>query len=545
MRAARAAAALVALTAAPVVAQMAQPLPACFALTDVTRESGLVFRHRSGRSPTRHLPETMGAGVAWLDADGDGWLDVYLVQSGSFPPGASGDAADHLFRNRGDGTFEDISARAGIADQGYGQGVVAADVEGDGDTDLFVANVGSNTLWLNRGDGTFVDGTIAAGLSGVGWSSSAAFADADGDGDLDLYVARYVDYDPASPLFCGDFQNGRREYCDPSLFRGLPDRFYRNRGDGTFVDATAEAGLSGPASRGMGVVFTDLDGDRRPDIYVANDLDPNLLFHNLGGRFEDVSLLSGAAVSRDGKVQAGMGIGVGDLDGDGLPELSVTNFDVELNSLYRNLGDLLFDDISALSGFGPPSYNLVGFGTIFADLDRDGDLDAYVANGHVYEHPRWDTITYAQPPLLLAGDRTGHFRRCEPPAGAARVSRGLAAADYDDDGDVDLAVTDNDGPAQLLRNDGAGPWLGARLLGAAPNTGGVGAELSLGYQRRFLLAGDSYQSSSDPRALFGVPAGAGAHLAIVWPSGRRQRFVQPTIGSYLLIAEPVALEGRE
>jgi hypothetical protein len=291
------------------------------------------------------------------------------------------------------------------------------------------------------------------------------------------------------------------------------------------------------------VVFADLDGDRWPEIYVADDMNPNLLFHNLGGRFEDVSLLSGTALDRDGREKAGMGIGLGDVDGDGAPDLTVTNFDHETNSLFRNLGHLQFDDATAASGFGPPSFDVLGFGIVLADLDLDGDLDAFVADGHVVEHPRWDSSTYAQTPLLLAGDGKGHFSRCAPPAGPPRVSRGLASADYDNDGDVDLLVTDNDGPAQLLRNDAFGSWLGVVLRGRAPNTGAVGASLALGHQRRWVLAGDSYQSSSDPRLVFGVGEGPDADLQVEWRDGRRQRFVHPPPNHYLVIGPPTAPRG--
>jgi hypothetical protein len=250
----------------------------------------------------------MGAGVAWLDFDGDGWLDLYAVQSGMYPPTGE-PVQDGLFRNRGDGTFDNVSDRAGARHRGYGQGVLAADFDGDGATDLLVLAAGPVTLLHIRGDGTFEDRTARSGLgSATGWSSAAAAADADGDGDLDLYVVRYLEYDPAAELFCGDAKTGVREYCDPSLFQGEPDRYYRNRGDGTFEDATAAAGLSGANGRGLGVMFTDLDADGDPDLYVANDLTLNFLFANRGdGTFEDLSLLSGAAVNRFGKPEASMG----------------------------------------------------------------------------------------------------------------------------------------------------------------------------------------------------------------------------------------------
>jgi enediyne biosynthesis protein E4 len=534
------------LAARPLPAQSPDPC-AVIRLRHAAAEAGLDFKHDPGRTPMRHLPESMGAGVAWIDYDGDGDLDLYAVQSGPFPPDGSAGAANRLFRNLGNGRFEDVTARTGAGDRGYGQGVTVADVEGDGDPDLYLSNFGPDVLLLNRGDGTFEDATARAGLGVGGWSSAAAFGDVDGDGDLDLYVTRYVAYDTNHGLFCGDFEAGRRDYCDPSLFSGEQDRFYRNRGDGTFEDATVKAGLGGATGRGLGVVITDLDGDRRPDVYVANDLDPNFLFRNRGdGTFEDVSLISGTAVNRAGKAEASMGIAVGDFDGDFIPDLTVTNFDAETNTLYRNLGDLQFEDVSAASGFGPPSYNLLGFGIVALDLDRDRDLDFFIANGHVFESPKWDSVTYAQPPLLLTGDGKGRFveKRCALPPGDPQVSRSLAAGDHDNDGDPDLAVGNNGNPLQLIRNEvTAGSWLGVDLLGRAPNTGGVGARVTLatrgGRQVRWVLAGDSYQSTSDPRALFGFPAGdSPVELEIVWPSGKTQRFKAPGEKRYLVVAEP-------
>ncbi|HVS03812.1 MAG TPA: CRTAC1 family protein [Thermoanaerobaculia bacterium] len=512
-------------------------------LADVAAAAGIDFVHRRGASGAMHLPETMGAGVAWLDYDGDGWLDLYLVQSGPFPPDGSPQAANRLFRNLGGGRFVDVTAASGAGHRGYGQGVVAADADGDGAVDLYVANFGADALLRNLGDGRFAEATAAAGLGLDGWSSSAAFADADGDGDLDLYVTRYVEYDPDQPLFCGDLEAGRRDYCDPSLFSGAGDRLYRNDG-GRFADVTAAAGLGEAAGNGLGVVFADLDGDGRPDLYVANDITPNFLFHNLGGmRFADISLLSGAAASREGLYEAGMGIALGDVDGDGDPDLGVTNFDVETNTLYENLGAMQFADVSAESGFGVPSFNLLGFGIAFADLDRDGDLDAYVTNGHIFERPRREQVTFEQPDLLLLGDGAGGFAAVDCPGLAARpgVGRGLAVADFDNDGDPDLTIQQSDRPARLLANGAAGRWLGVALRGRAPNSGAVGAEVTLVAggepQRRWALAGGSYQSSHDPRLLFGLGEREAETVEVRWPAGRRQRLVSPPADRYLVVAE--------
>ncbi len=338
------------------------------------------------------------------------------------------------------------------------------------------------------------------------------------------------------------------------LFDGAEDRFYRNDG-GRLVDATASAGVRGASGKGLGVIFTDLDGDRRPDLYVANDLTPNFLFHNRGAEdsgvkdgevvFEDVSLFSGAAANREGLYEAGMGIALGDLDGDADPELAVTNFDVETNTLYGNRGALQFEDVSARSGFGLPSFNLLGFGVALADFDRDGALDAWVANGHIFEHPTRENVTHAQRDLLLLGDGRGGFRdpRCPWLEERLYVGRGLAAGDPDGDGDVDVAVLNNDGPLQLWRNESAaGAWLGLRLAGSGANSEAVGAVVELEdgdgrRQRRWVIAGDSYQSASERRLVFGLGASRPAAVAVDWPSGRRLRIVAPPAGRYLVLRD--------
>lgn len=513
-------------------------------LRDVTESAGVAFRHQRGGRGEKHLPETMGAGVAWLDFDGDGWLDLYLVQSGPFPPDGSAAAGNRLFRNLGDGRFVDVTARSGTGHRGYGQGVVVADVNGDRRPDLYLTNYGPDALLINRGDGTFVDGTQASALGLDGWSSSAAFADADGDGDLDLYVARYVEYDPEQPIFCGDPTTGERKYCDPSLFVGAGDRYYANNGDGTFEDATEAAGIGAADGRGLGVVFVDLDADGHPDVYVANDETLNFLFHNLGsGRFEDLSLASGTAANRDGKPEGGMGIAVGDVDGDLDPDLAVTNFDVETNTLYRNLGDTVFEDVAAASGFGMPSFNLLAFGIALADLDLDGDLDFYVANGHIFERPERENVTHAQRAQILLGDGRGRFSelRCSYLDARPMVARGLAGADFNNDGDPDLAVLENGGPAALLENGTGGDRVGVALRGTPPNTEAVGSRVTLsgdgGRQLRWILAGDSYQSSSDRRALFGLGDGSADALEITWPSGHTRRLLSPPQNRCLIVPQ--------
>lgn len=496
----------------------------------------------------------MGAGLAWLDYDADGWQDVYL-QSGPFPP--DGSAGSRLFRNRGPGTagvvtFEDrtdaalddrVAGDRVAGDHCYSQGALAGDFDGDGDPDLYLTCYGHDVLLDNRGDGTFVDATAERGLGAAGWSSSAALADAEGDGDLDLYVTGYVAYDPDHCHFCGR-PGGERDYCNVILFPGEADVLYLQNAAGVFEESTVSAGISSPWGRGLGVIWSDLDGDRRPDLYVANDLDPNRLYHNLGdGRFEDVSMISGAAFDREGKAEAGIGLAAADLDRDGLSELLVTNFDVETNTLYRNLGDLQFDDVSAAAGFGLPSFNLLGFGFAVADFDLDGVLDAYVANGHVFERPRRTSTSRAQRDLLLLGDGHGNFRE-QPLAGEPAVGRGAAAADWDGDGDPDLAVQLNGGEPLLLRNDGmAQRWLGVELRGLGRNSQAIGARVTLvtGSDRRtrWVMAGRSYQSAADRRLLFSWREDEEAReLEVTWPSGRVMRFVRPPKDRYVRLFEP-------
>jgi len=516
-------------------------------LADITASSGIDFQHVSGAAGDKHLVETMGGGIAWLDYDGDGWQDLYLVQSGPFPPDGSRQAGNQLYRNLGGGQFEEVTLASGSGDRGCGQGVVAADADGDGDVDLYVTNFGPDVLLLNNAQAGFENRTSGSGLGLDGWSSSAAFADADGDGDLDLYVSRYVEYDVEATIFCGDPETGEKRYCDPSIYIGAGDRFYRNAGGGVFREDSQAAGILPADGRGLGVVFTDLDEDGAPDIYVANDLNINLLFHNRSdGTFQDYSLLSGIGVNREGRPEAGMGLAVGDIDGDLDADLAVTNFDVETNTLYRNLGFMSFEDISSGSGFGLPSFNQLAFGIAAIDLEQDGDLDFYLANGHIFEHPHRENVSFRQRDQILLGDGAGRFTelRCQELDDRRTVGRGLAVADVDNDGDTDLALQECGGPFRLLVNGvNSARWSGSQLHGRAPNTQGLGARLTLtssaGRQARWVLAGDSYQSSSDRRSLFALPRDSVLEsLDVVWLSGARQRFVGLPAGRYVHFWEP-------
>ncbi len=528
--------------------------------SDDAESAGLRFTYDNGRTISRHLPETMSGGVGLLDYDGDGWLDVYCVQGGPFPPEArSPRNGDRLFHNRGDGRFEDVTQQAGLSalPGGYGHGVAVGDFDNDGLPDLFVTRWRSYALVRNKGDGTFEDATQGAGLGGDrDWPTSSAWADLDGDGDLDLYVCHYLAYDVASASPCGSSSDSAvPEYCDPRKFDPVPDHLFRNDG-GRFVDVSAEAGIVDRDGRGLGVVAADLDGDGRVDLYVANDTSANFLFRNLGGlRFEEVGVASGVAAGASGGFQAGMGIACGDLDGDGLPDLAVTNFFGESTTLYRNLGGGVFGDQTAAVGLAAPSRSLLGFGVAFLDSNNDGRLDLATANGHVNDlRP---TIPHAMPAQLLAGAGGGRLvdvsGAAGPPWTTPRVGRGLAIGDLDNDGRLDLLVVSQDAPLAYFRNGTAGGHsLTLRLEGAPSNRDGVGARVTVtsGGRRRVAqrIGGGSYLSASDPRLYFGL---GGANrvetFEVAWPSGRvdRHRDLAADAG-YLLReghADPSPLEG--
>ncbi len=434
--------------------------------TDVSRQAGLDFTHDAGMTDERHLPETMGAGAVLADLDADGDLDLYLVQSGPVPVQGTrtAPATNRLYLNDGSGRFEEATARSGAAaHDGYGMGVVAGDVDADGDLDLFVTNWGPDVLLLNDGRAAF-EAADAPNLADPRWTTGATFFDADGDDDLDLFVTGYVHFDPHDPIWCGEREPGYRSYCHPDTYDGIPDRFYRNDGRGVFSEATAAAGLATPPDapgKGLGVIAGDFDGDGSLDLYVANDSVANRLWINRGdGTFEDGTLLSGTGVNGRGMTEAGMGLATGDVDGDGDIDLFVTNFDDESNTLYRNEGGGLFSDGTVAAGLEAPSRRPVGFGTVLFDADADGDLDLAVANGHIIHNVELydDGKTHAQVAQFFVNDGGGVFAEATAAAGdlSARpvVGRGLYAGDLDGDGDPDLLLTECNGPARLLRNDG-------------------------------------------------------------------------------------------
>jgi hypothetical protein len=477
----------------------------------------------------------MGGGAALFDMDGDGDLDLYLVQSGSVLKPDAKSPSNRLYRNRGDGTFEDATAGSGTDVAGYGMGVAAGDYDNDGDADLFVTNAGPSVLLRNDGSGHFTDVTAAAGVGGRGWSTSAAFFDADADGDLDLFVLRYINWSVGGELPCFSL-TGAPDYCSPRNYDApLSDILYRNNGDGTFTDASDAAGLHAAFGNGLGVVVTDANRDGRPDVFVANDAMPNQLWINRGqGRFENEALVRGTAVDEDGSAKSGMGIDAVDLDDDGDEDVIVVNLDGESDSLYRNDG-AFFSDATAAAGLRAISRPFTRFGTAWFDADNDGWLDLYQANGRVGQQAeRFGDDVYAEPSLLFRGSSDGRFTEVKPRGGSAAPliasSRAAAFGDIDNDGAIDIVVVNRDRAPFVLHNvaPNRGHWLLLRVL--EPNgRDSLGAEVTamVGGRRvmRTVRAAYSYLASNDPRVHLGLGAATTvANVTVRWPDGSTESF---------------------
>jgi hypothetical protein len=524
----------------------AAPPPIGFSLTDVTGAAGIDFHHNSGAFGAKYLPETLGPGCAFLDYDNDGWLDILLVNGMDWPGHKSRRSTLKLYHNNRNGTFTDVTERAGLAIEMYGMGVAVADYNNDGLPDILITAVGQSRLFRNMGGGHFLDVTEKSGLAGrKGFSTSALWFDFDRDGWLDLLICNYVKWSPELDEFCS-VDGKRKSYCTPEAYHGDTCWLYRNRGNGTFEDVTAKSGIFDPTSKSLGVTLIDYDRDGWPDILVANDTQANKLYVNQrNGTFKDFALHAGVAFSEDGKARAGMGIDAGDFDNSGVEGIAITNFDNEMIALYRPSKPGIYADVAMGAGIGQASRDSLGFGCSFLDINLDGRLDLIAVNGHIDETVRQihGNTGYAQPPHLFLNRGGGHFQDVAAQAGGGfatpKVARGLAYGDFDRDGDLDLLLTTNQGPAHLYRNDvAAGAHsLRLRLIGTKSNRDAIGSVVRLttadATQSRMVKTGSSYLSQSELTLTFGLGSRDSATKIVVeWASGAVQEFGKTSAGAY-------------
>ena len=530
--------------------EKAKDAPAEGRFVNVTEQSGVAaFTHSAGESGRKYFIEQMGSGVAVLDFDGDGWMDIYFC-SGAPLPGYKGEKPRNaLFRNRQDGTFEDVTLKAGVASERFNVGVAVGDYDNDGRPDLYLCGYRANILYHNEGNGTFRDVTAQAKVGQATLSSSAAWGDYDGDGYLDLYMANYVVYSLEKDLNCTKFA-GHKSYCGPNLYDPEKHTLYHNNGDGTFTDVSEKAGIHAKKGNGLGVVWLDYDDDNRPDIFVANDQSPNFLWHNEGGgKFKEVGFEMGVAFGEQGHAQAGMGVDAGDYDGDGKLDVLVTNFSEESNALFHNQ-DRIFRDLSFPTGMGAKTLMYLGFGTGFIDYDRDGWLDLFFANGHVLDDIEMysDSVTWKQANLLFRSKQGKTFEDVSALSGVAegkRVSRGLAYGDMFNRGTTDVIINVLRDKPLFLKNDCApkANWLQLELKASWGNPQAIGAKVWVTAggrtMRRDVKTCGSYASSLDPRPLFGLGSVEKVdEVKIQWPSGQISTLPNPKINERLKVEEP-------
>jgi hypothetical protein len=511
--------------------------------------SKITWTHDNGHSPDRQLPETVGAGCAFFDYDNDGWMDIYFVNSGPsdfFTPAAP--LKNALYRNNHDGTFTDVTDKAGVAGGRFGMGVAAADYDADGNIDLYVTNYGPNILYHNNGNGTFTEVTDKAGVAAPGWSTCATWFDYDNDGKLDLFVSAFVFYDKSQNPLCTDATLKRRYYCVPRLFKPQPSRLFHNNGDGSFRDVSQESGIADHPGKSFGAVATDVNNDGLLDLFVANDTMPNFLFLNKGGgKFEEIGLAAGVAYGEAGRPRSGMGVDAADYDGDGWQDLFVANIDHEFFSLYRNEKELIFTDQPG--EIGPATQLLSGWGLKFFDFDNDGDPDLFLVNGHPDDliESRLPRVKYKEPLLMFENTGRG-FKDVSANSGSVFSKlfsgRGMAVGDFDNDGDADVLASNNGEPPLLLRNQGGNRnnWVGLTLVATKSNPAAVGAVITWqsGTVKRSRLktGGGSYLSSHDPREILGVGAATKIDsVEIRWPSGKVDRLTNLPLNTYVKVVE--------
>ncbi|HET9477729.1 MAG TPA: CRTAC1 family protein [Pyrinomonadaceae bacterium] len=511
--------------------------------------SKITWAHNNAQSADRQLPETVGAGCAFLDYDNDGWMDIYFVNSGPsdfFTPKTP--LKNALYRNNGDGTFTDVTDKAGVAGGKFGMGVAAADFDADGFVDLYVTNYGPNILYRNNGNGTFTDVTDKAGVVSPEWSTCATWFDFDNDGKLDLFVSSFVFYDKSQNPLCTDPTLQRRYYCVPRLFKPTPSRLFRNNGNGTFQDVSRESGIGAHPGKSFGAVATDVNNDGMMDLFVANDTMPNFLFVNKGsGKFEEIGLAAGVAYGEAGRPRSGMGVDAADYDGDGWQDLFVANIDHEFFSLYHNDKELIFTDQPG--EIAPATQLLSGWGLKFFDYDNDGDPDLFLVNGHPDDmiESRIPRVRHREPLLLFENTGRG-FKDVSARSGAVFSKmfsgRGMAVGDFDNDGDADVLASNNGEPPLLLRNQGGNKnnWVGLNLVATKSNSAAVGAVITwqAGATKRTRLrtGGGSYLSSHDPREILGVGAAKKIDsIEIRWPSGATDRLTNVPLNKYIRVVE--------